>query len=825
MASLGPTFGRGAMTNHWNDLANSDCILIVGANPAENHPISFKYITAAQDKGAKLIVADPRFTRSAAKADLYISLRPGSDIALFNCLSNYAIDNNLIHKDYVVNYTNAGFIVKPGFSFQDGLFSGFDPAKKAYDYATWDYETDASGTPQTDPTLQNPRCVLQLLKAEFSRYTPEVAESVTGVPKEKILEMAKTFCATGQPGKAGTIMYAMGATQHSTGVQVIRSYSILQLLLGNMGLPGGGINALRGENNVQGSTDMALLFHIVPGYMAIPSAANHPTLKDYLDKETPKASFWTNKPKFFVSLLKAFWGDAATPENNFAYDYLPKIGKGYEGGGYSWIPLFQNMYKGGIKGMLVWGMNPAVSSSNLNQTYAALANLEWLAAFDLWETDTSVFWKRPGANTKDIKTEVFLFPAADSLEKEGSASNSGRWIQWRYQAVKPHGDARSDLWYANRLALELKKLYQEDAKAVSPEPIVQLNWNYGDDPDVHLVAKEINGYTVADKKQLANFLGLKDDGSTAGGCWIYSGFYPGPDKKNNKAAARDKQDPSGLGLYPGWSFAWPVNRRIIYNRCSVDPQGQPWNPQKALVRWDGAANKWLRNDVPDFKWIDPATKTEFPPSESLKAPYLMLPEGKARLFVPKGVCREGPYPVHYEALECPFINPVYPNQQGNPVVRIWKSELDKYAEICDPKYPYIATTFRVTEHWQAGALTRNLPWQAQMFPEMFVEISPSLAKAKGIKAGDWVKVASARGSVLARAQVTNRVHSFRCGLPGMENTVEMVALPWHFGFAGLITGGPDKTQNYAANQLAPSVGDANTMIPEYKVFLVNLEKA
>ena len=310
-------------------------------------------------------------------------------------------------------------------------------------------------------------------------------------------------------------MYAMGATQHSTGVQVIRSYSILQLLLGNMGLPGGGINALRGENNVQGSTDMALLFHIVPGYMAIPSAANHPTLKDYLDKETPKASFWTNKPKFFVSLLKAFYGDAATPENNFAYDYLPKIGKGYEGGGYSWIPLFQNMYKGGIKGMLVWGMNPAVSSSNLNQTYAALANLEWLAAFDLWETDTSVFWKRPGANTKDIKTEVFLFPAADSLEKEGSASNSGRWIQWRYQAVKPHGDAHSDLWYANRLALELKKLYQEDAKAVSPEPIVQLNWNYGDDPDVHLVAKEINGYTVTDKKQLANFLGLKDDGSTA----------------------------------------------------------------------------------------------------------------------------------------------------------------------------------------------------------------------------------------------------------------------------------------------------------------------
>ena len=639
MASLGPTFGRGAMTNHWNDLANSDCILIVGANPAENHPISFKYVTAAKDKGAKLIVADPRFTRSASKADLYIRLRPGSDIALFNCLSNYTIDNNLFHKDYVVNYTNASFIIKPGFAFPDGLFSGFDKEKKAYDYCHLGLR---DGRPGESPDRSHPaKPPVRLPVAEsgiLSRYTPELAESVTGVPKEKILEMAKTFCATGQPGKAGTIMYAMGATQHSTGVQVIRSYSILQLLLGNMGLPGGGINALRGENNVQGSTDMALLFNMVPGYMAIPSAATHPTLKDYLDKETPKASFWINKPKFFVSLLKAFWGDAATPENNFAYDYLPKIGKGYEGGGYSWIPLFQTMYKGGIKGMLVWGMNPAVSSSNLNQTYAALANLDWLAAFDLWETDTSVFWKRPGANTKDIKTEVFLFPAADSLEKEGSASNSGRWIQWRYQAVKPHGDAKSDLWYANRLALELKKLYQEDPKAVSPEPIVQLNWNYGDDPDVHLVAKEINGYTVTDKKQLANFLGLKDDGSTACGCWIYSGFYPGPDKKDNKAAARDKKDPSGLGLYPGWSFAWPVNRRIIYNRCSVDAQGQPWNPQKALVRWDGAANKWVRNDVPDFKWIDPATKTEVPPGRIPEGAYLMLPEGKARLFVPKGAC-------------------------------------------------------------------------------------------------------------------------------------------------------------------------------------------
>ena len=814
------------MTNHWNDLANSDCVMIVGCNPAENHPISFKYITQVQEKGGKLIVADPRFTRSASKADLYVRLRPGTDVALFAGLINYALANELYFKDYIVNYTNATFLVRGDFSFnsQEGLFSGFDPEKRTYDIASWDYDLDKDGKPVTDPTLQNPRTVFQLMKQEYTKYTPELVQQVTGVPKDTFAKMAALYCATGKPDRAGTLLYAMGGTQHTTGVQIIRAYTILQQLLGNMGIAGGGINALRGENNVQGSTDMGLLCHIVPGYMAIPSEATHPTLKDYLDKETPKASWWVNKPKYFVSLLKAFWGDAATPENEFAYHFMPKVGKGYEGAGYSWLPLFENMAEGNIHGMLVWGMNPAIGSSNLNQTYNALDKLKWMAAFDLWETDTSVFWKRPGANPRDIKTEVFLFPAADALEKEGSASNSGRWLQWRYQAVKPQGDARSDLWYVNALALELKKLYKDDAKAVAPEPIVNLNWKYGEDPDVHLVAKEINGYTWADKKQVANFVALKDDGSTASGCWIYSGYYPGPDKKDNKAAARNGKDPSGLGLYSGWSFSWPVNRRIIYNRCSVDASGQPWNPQKALVGWDQEARKWTRNDVPDFKWIDLATKVEFPPDESLKAPFIMLPEGKSRLFVPKGLCKDGPFPEHYEALECPFINPVF-KQQSNPVIKIWKSAWDTVAQICDPRYPIIATTFRVTEHWQAGAMTRNLTWQNEMMPEMFVEMSPALAKAKGIKPGDWVKVRSSRGEVLARANVTNRVAAFSCGPPGQQNTVEMVALPWHFGFAGLKTGGPDRTKNYAANQLAPMVGDANTMIPEYKVFLVAVEKA
>jgi len=812
------------MTNHWNDLANSDCILIVGCNPAENHPISFKWVSKAQEKGAKVIVVDPRFTRSAAKADLFVRLRPGTDIALFNGLCNHILRNELYHRDYVVAYTNASYVIKPEFAFKDGLFSGYQPDKRAYNTESWDYELDAEGNPVTDLTLTHPRCVFQLMKKEFERYSPDMVESVTGVPRDQFKKLADTYAATGAAGKAGTLLYAMGGTQHSIGVQNIRSYSILQLLLGNMGMPGGGINALRGENNVQGSTDMAVLFHLVPGYMSIPSEANHPALQDYLDKETPKAGFWSNKPKFFVSLLKAFWGDGAKADNEFAYHYLPKVGKGFQGSGYSWIPLFEALYNGQIKGMTLWGMNPAVSSSTLNHTYAALEKLEWMAAFDLWETETSVFWKRPGAKTKDIKTEVFLFPAADSMEKEGSVSNSGRWIQWRNQAVKAHGDAKSDLWYLNRLALELKALYKNDPKAVSPEPITELNWDYGaDEPDAHLVALEINGFTVEDRKQLPNFLALKDDGSTACGCWIYSGFYPGSEKKDNKAAARDAGDPSGLGLFPGWSYAWPVNRRIIYNRCSTDPQGQPWNPKKALVRWDGAANSWIRNDVPDFKWIDPATKVHVAPEESAKAPFIMLPEGKSRFFVPKGACKDGPFPEHYEALECQFHNLMSP-QQSNPVMKIWKSDMAKAAEVCDPRYPFIATTFRVSEHWQSGAMTRNLTWQSEWVPEMFVEISPGLAQVKKIEAGDWVKVESARGEVLARAQITNRVAPFTCGPAGSTVTVEMIALPWHFGFAGYSTGGPDQEQNYAANVLAPMVGDANTMIPEYKVFLCNIQK-
>lgn len=818
VAALGPSFGRGAMTNHWIDIKNSDCVFIIGSNPAENHPISFKWIMRAKEKGAKILVADPRFTRSASKSDIYVRFRPGTDIALIGGIINYCIKNKLYHDEYVKEYTNASFLVDHNFTFQDGLFSGYDSKKRSYDFTTWDYQKDEHGKPLVDVTLQNPQCVFQLMKKHYSRYTPDVVEKITGTSKEKFLELAKTFCKTGKPGKSGTILYAMGATQHTTGTQYIRSYAIIQLLLGNMGMPGGGINAMRGESNVQGSTDMALLFHLVPGYMSAPNAANHPTLTKYLEKETPYTSFWSNKPKFFVSLLKAFWGNKATKENDFCYDYLPKIGSGHKGGGYSFIALFEAMYDSKIKGLVNWGMNPAVSGSNSNLVLKGLENLDWLVDFSLWETETSSFWKKPGADPSNIKTEVFLFPAASSVEKEGSISNSGRWIQWRYKAVEPVGKSKSDLWYLNSLYKELKKLYQKDSNAVFPDPIINLNWNYGDEPDVHLVAKEINGYTTIDKKQIANFTKLTDDGSTACGNWIMSGFYPGPEKKDNKASQRNKEDKSNLGLYPNWSYAWPLNRRIIYNRCSADPNGNPWNNEKALVKWDSVSSQWLNNDIPDFGWKDAKTGDMILPEKSAKAPYIMLPELHARFFVPKGAPKEGPFPEHYEPFESPVKN-LLSSQQINPVVKIWDADMDKKAEINSKEFPLIATTYRLTEHWQAGPMTRNLPWLAELMPEMFIEISPELAKTKGISNAEWVKVVSSRGDCMARACITERMKALKVD----GKTVEVVAMPWHFGFFGYVTGGPDN-KNYSANQLTANVGDGNTMIPEYKVFLCDVKK-
>lgn len=791
------------MTNHWNDIQHADVIVCIGSNPAENHPISFKYVEKAMDRGAKLISVDPRYTRTSSKADIYAQLRPGTDIAFIGGIINHALKNDLIHRDYVVNYTNASFLIDDGFAYADGLFSGYTQETFSYDKTSWKYRTDAEGRPLRDPSLQDPRCVYQLLKAHYAEYTPELVCEITGTAIQDFTAVARTLCETARPDKAATIMYAMGTTQHTYGTQNVRSYAMLQLLLGNIGIAGGGINALRGEANVQGSTDMALLYHIIPGYLKSPEVTDL-DLADYLAKITPKATdeksanWWSNTPKYVVSLLKAWWGDQATAANDFAFDYLPK-----RSGNYSFIMLMDRLQQGGFDGLFCMGTNPIVGGPDSLAIGEGLAKLKWMVAVDLWETDTSVFWKRPGVDPKEIQTEVFLLPAASSVEKQGSVSNSGRWAQWRYKAVDPPGEAESDAFIIDQLYRRLKDLYAKGG--VFPEPIVNLAWNYGDghEPDIEMVAREINGQFTRDvaingklyKKgqQVPAFAALQADGSTLSGNWLYCGCYT---EAGNLMQRRGKEDPTGLEMYHNWAWCWPVNRRILYNRASVDPDGRPWNPKRKVIAWNELTGKW-EGDVPDGPW-PPMNKPDG------RYPFIMNAEGFGRLYA-AGLA-DGPFPVHYEPMESPTGN-LLCSQQTNPAVRPPAKLSNR------EKFPYIGTTYRVSEHWQAGAMTRNLPWLVELVPDMFVEMSEGLASWKGIKNGDMVTISSERGHIQARALVTSRIKPLRIG----GRMVEQVGLPWHFGFAGLAKGD-------SANVLTAAVGCANTTIPEYKAFLCNIEK-
>lgn len=863
VAGLAASFGRGAMTNHWTDIANADVVMIIGSNAAENHPISFRWVQRAKDRGAKLIHVDPRFTRTSAVSDVYAPIRTGTDIAFIGGIIHYILENKLYDEFYVTNYTNAGFIVGPDYQFQDGLFAGYDPAKRKYDAAKWGFvfeekqvpgepvpEIDpATGQPKIDPatgqpvmvtplvtqptttpridrTLTDPRCVFSLLRQHFARYDLDTVSQITGCPKEKIEEVAKLYATTGQPGKAGTILYAMGTTQHTVGSQYIRSYAILQLLLGNIGVAGGGINALRGESNVQGSTDMAVLFHILPGYLKYPDADNV-SLQAYLDKWTPKTdapwsvNWWSNTPKYMISLLKAWFGDNATAENEFGYQMLPK-----KSGNYSWIPLFEAMYAGKVKGLISMGQNPAVGGANLGLVRKALDKLEWAVVADLWETETAAFWKRPGVNPADIQTEVFFLPACSSVEKEGSVTNSGRWAQWRYPAIAPLGNSKSDLWILDRIYKAVRAEYEKGG--VFPDPILKLTWGYGEEePSAHEVAKEINGRFLADVNfpdrgksfkagdQVPNFTFLKDDGTTACGCWIYCGAYTGPGPtadKGNNMARRDREDaPNGIGLYPKWAWAWPLNRRILYNRASVDLQGQPRDPEHWVIRWnpqkDDGKGGW-DGDVPDGP-APPLLLPDGTPNEKGKYPFIMERFGHGSLY--SLTIGDGPFPEHYEPWESPVANALNP-QPFNPCSMVFDTpDLDARG---DPeRFPIVATTFRMTEHWQAGAMTRNLPWLAELVPDMFVEMSEVLAAQKGIRQGDRVRVTTARGSVTGYALVTRRWQPIQV----QGRTIHQIGLPWHFGYCGIVTGD-------SANLLTPHIGDANTTIPEYKSFLCDVTK-
>ncbi len=801
------------MTNHWIDIKNSDCILVMGSNAAENHPISMKWVTRAKQNGAKLISVDPRFTRTSAVADFYTALRSGTDVAFLGGMINYIIENEKYFKDYVANYTNAAFILGDKYKFDDGLFSGYDSKKRKYDKSAWAFKKDDKGVAERDLTLKDPRCVLQLLKKHYSRYTPEKVSSITGTPVADLKKVWEMYASTGTKDRAGTIMYAMGWTQHTVGTQNIRTMAIIQLLLGNIGIAGGGVNALRGESNVQGSTDHCILFHIWPGYLKTP-VASLATLDAYNKKFTPKsgdplsANWWSNYPKYSVSLLKSFFGDKATKENGFGYSWLPKLD---DGANYSWLNLFDVMYNGKIKGFFAWGMNPACSGANSNKNRQALAKLDWLVNVNLFHNETGSFWKGPGIDPKKIKTEVFMLPCAASVEKEGSITNSGRWAQWRYAAGKAPGDAKPDGDILTELMDKIKELYKKEGGKF-PEPIVNLKWDYTSDGkfDSHKMAKEINGYFQKDieikgKKYkkgdlVPSFAFLQDDGSTSSANWLYCQSY---NASGNNMARRKKDDPTGLGLYNGWAWCWPVNRRIIYNRASVDMKGQPWNSKRPVIKYvDG---KWV-GDVPDGGW---------PPMENkdkTKRPFIMKPDGVASVFGPG--LNDGPFPEHYEPLECPVPKNAMSGQFVNPTIKIFGGEMDKHLT-CDPKYPFVGTTYRVTEHWQSGVLTRWQPWLVEAEPQIFVEMSEELAKLRGINNGDKCKVSSARGELECVAMVTTRFRPFIIG----EVTVHQVGLPWCFGWVAPKNGGD------SANLLTPNVGDPNTMIPETKAFMVNVTKA
>jgi formate dehydrogenase major subunit len=815
------------MTNHWVDLKNADVVMIDGSNAAENHPASMTWINKAKDeRGAKVIVVDPRFTRTASQADLFVAIRSGTDIAFFGGMIKYILDHNLFHKEYVVHYTNAANLIVPeykGPAELDGLFSGFVDEDKdgfgKYDQGTWKYQIDAQGSPLRDETMQNPRCVFQIMKRHYARYTLERVSSITGAPQDKLEAAFKLYASTGAREKTGTILYAMGQTQHTVGSQNVRCMSIIQLLLGNLGRPGGGVNALRGESNVQGSTDQGLLAHLVTGYIGIPRAADHPNLAAYVEKETPKTGYWSNKPKFLVSMLKAWWGEHATKENDFDYDYLPKV---ESPANHYWMALFEAMYAGKIQGLWILGQNPAVSGPNSRLEREALKKLKWMVVQEIFDTETCSFWRAPGVNPADIKTEVFILPAADAMEKEGSIVTSGRLIQWRPKVAEAPGVALPDDQIINRIALKLKELYKANPGPFA-DPILHLHWDYGKELNAEKVAQEINGRALADVKDpqgniLANkgdilktFGVLQADGTTSCGCWIYAGYFAPADDGTGKlmpaTKRRGQRDPGGLGTHPFWAFSWPVNRRIIYNRCSADPDGKPWSEDKKLIWWDEGQKKWVGYDVPDF------VPTKAPTDPGGKDPFIMRADGKGGLFAP---LNEGPLPEHYEPVETPLVKNPFSSRLHNPAIKVWKTDQGK--AIGDnwgktDKFPIVATTYRVVEHWQAGGMSRWLDWLTECQPQMFVEMSKELAAEKKIQNGDQIKVSSARGEITAVAIVTARFRPFKVD----GRTIHQIGMPWHFGWGGLAKGN-------IANDLTPHVGDANTTIPEYKAFLVDIQK-
>lgn len=808
------------MTNHWVDIKNADLVLIMGGNAAEAHPCGFKWVTEAKAHNkARLIVVDPRFTRSASVADVYAPIRAGTDIAFLGGVINYLLSHDRIQRQYVTHYTDFTFIVNEAFAFRDGIYSGYDAGRRRYDRSSWDYEFGEDGYVRTDPTLEHPRCVYNLMKQHYARYTPDMVARVCGTPKEKFLQVCEMIASTATPTRAMTILYALGWTQHSVGSQMIRCGAMVQLLLGNIGVSGGGMNALRGHSNIQGLTDLGLMSDLLPGYITLPNEKEQDPGK-YLQARTlqplrrNQMSYWQHFPSFYTSLMKAWWGDAAHAGNHWGYEYLPKLDKPYD-----MLQVYELMDQGRMNGYLAQGFNPLAAAPNKAKMTAALSRLKFLVVMDPLVTETSEFWRNFGplndVDPAGIQTEVFRLPTTCFAEENGALVNSGRWLQWHWKGGEPPGEARTDIEIMSSLFLRLRELYATEGGAF-PDPIVNLSWPYANahDPTPEELAREYSGKALADLadpqdptrivrkagEQLAGFSELRDDGSTASGCWIFCGAW-GP--AGNLMARRDNSDPTGIGQTLNWAWAWPANRRVLYNRASCDPGGRPFNPQRPLIAWNGRA--WTGADVPDFK-------VDEDPAGGM-GPFVMNAEGVARFFA-RGNMAEGPFPEHYEPFETPLarnpLNPDEPRAVSNPAARVFRKDREDFGKA--EQFPHVATTYRLTEHFHYW--TKHVRLNAITQPEQFVEIGEALAKELGVSPGGRVRVSSNRGHIEAVAVVTKRIRALSVD----GRTVHTVGIPIHWGFTGLAKPG------YLANTLTPFVGDANVQTPEFKAFLVKVEK-
>lgn len=821
----------------------------MGSNMAEAHPVGFQWVMEAKARGARVIHIDPRFTRTSALADQHVTLRAGTDIAFLGGVVNHILSNGLHFEEYVQAYTNAPFLVSERYQDTedlDGLFSGYDPRTASYDSSSWTYEgveaeerpggrhkeqaapyQHGSGGPviggavgdiAADPTLRHPRCVFQVLKRHFARYTPEMVERVCGVPRERFLDVCRAWTENSGRERTAALVYSVGWTQHSVGAQYIRAASIIQLLLGNIGRPGGGIYALRGHASIQGSTDIPTLFNLLPGYLPMPDIT-HENLAAYLDgiRRPDQKGFWGNADAYMISLLKEYWGEAATAENDYCFDYLPRIN-----GDHGTYRTAMDMVDGKISGYFLLGQNPAVGSAHGRLQRLGMANLDWLVVRDLTMIESATFWKdAPETETGEIvtercRTEVFFFPAASHVEKAGTFTQTQRMLQWRDKAVEPSGDQRSELWFFYHLGRRVKEKLAGSADD-RDRPVLDLAWDYrteGDEPSAADVLRHINGIDLRTGRTVGGYPDLRADGSTACGCWIYSGVYADETNQSRRRKSRFEQGPYDAE----WGWTWPLNRRVLYNRASADPQGRPWSERKALVWWDEDRGEWTGHDTPDFEKDKPP---DYRPPEGASGPqaltgedaFIMMSDGKAWLFAPAGLA-DGPLPTHYEPHESPVRNLLY-GQQANPTRKVY-GRRDNPSNPAPPEahgevFPFVFTASRLTEHHTAGGMSRQLPYLSELQPELVVEVSPELAAERGLRHLDWAHVITSRTAVEARVFVTDRMAPLRVE----DRTVHQIWMPYHWGGVGLTTGD-------VVNDLVGVVADPNVLIQESKVLTCDI---